>query len=330
MLDLEEWMDILGLKREGHSIREIVRRTGRARNTVRKVLRKKRPEQKTRKQKVSILDEYKPYLKKRYGLTGLSAVRLFDEIKPMGYCGSIDTIRRYLKKIDDEERISEKATVRFETAPGVQAQVDWAEIGSHRDAEGVLKKVYAFVMVLGFSRMTFVEFTYSMKLPVLIACHQKAFEYFGGYTREILYDNMAQVRLPNGRLNQKMLDFVSFYGITPKTHRPYRPRTKGKVERSVHYLKDNFIKGREFADFADLKARGRSWLDNTANRRKHATTGRVPFEMLKEEGLLPLEAVGGIPSGGKCRKESERGRLCVDRRKPLFGTIKDGRTKGHG
>ena len=178
---------------------------------------------------VSILDEYKPYLKKRHRLTGLSAVRLFDEIKPRGYCGSVDTIRRYLKKIDNEERISEKATVRFETAPSMQAQVDWAEIGRLRDAEGVLKKAYAFVMVPGHSRMTYVEFTCSMKLSVLIRCHQKAFEYFGGYTWEILYDNMAQVRLPNGRLNEKMLDFLSFYRVTLKMQRPYRPRTKGKV-----------------------------------------------------------------------------------------------------
>ncbi|NNE65161.1 MAG: IS21 family transposase [Pyrinomonadaceae bacterium] len=285
-------MEIKSMKREGHSIREISRRTGRSRNTVRKVLRNKAPDQTKRRRKGSILDEYKVYLKRRYHETGLSGVRLLEEIAGLGYEGSVDTVRRYLAAIDREESVSAKATVRFETPPGKQAQVDWAEIGKMPDEAGKMKKVYAFVMVLGFSRMTFVEFTYSMKLPVLIACQQKAFEYFGGYTREILYDNMAQVRHPSGKLNPKMLDFLSFYGITLKTHRPRRPRTKGKVERNVHYLKDNFIKGREFRDFADLQARGRSWLDNTANRRVHATTGKIPFEMLKEEGLLPLEAVG--------------------------------------
>ena len=267
MLDMEDWMEIKEMKRDGQSIRQISRITGCSRNTVRKVLRGSAAKRKTRKRHKSILDEYKPYLKKRYRLTGLSAVRLLEEIKPMGYGGEIDTIRRYLRTIDEEERISEKATVRFETAPGVQAQVDWAEIGRLPDANGVFKKIYAFVIVLGFSRMMYVEFTYSMKLDVLIECHQRAFEYFGGYTSTILYDNMAQVRLPSGKLNLKMMDFLSHYGIAPKTHRPYRPRTKGKVERSVRYLKDNFIKGREFADFADLQARGRGWMDRTANSR---------------------------------------------------------------
>lgn len=288
MLDMEEWMNIKAMKREGHSIREISRRTGRSRNTVRKVLRHAAPEKKKRKKKGSILDEYKAYLKKRYLKTGLSAVRLLAEIEPMGYGGSIDTVRRYLREIDEEERVSSKATVRFETPAGRQAQVDWAEIGRMPDFNGLLKKVYAFVMVLGFSRMIYVEFTRSMKLDVLIECHQRAFAYFGGTTQEILYDNMAQVRLPSGKLNPKMEDFLTFYGILPKTHRAYRPRTKGKVERAVSYLKDNFIKGREFAGFEDLEARVRAWMDSTANRRTHATTGRVPFEMLGEEGLLPL------------------------------------------
>ena len=288
---MEEWMGIKGMKREGHSIREISRRTGRARNTVRKVLRHKAPKQKNRKQKISILDEYKAYLKKRYRETGLSGVRLLEEIELMGYRGSVDTVRRYLKTIDEAEFVSSKATVRFETAPGRQAQVDWAEIGQMPDESGLMKKIYAFVMVLGFSRMTYVEFTRSMKLPVLIECHKRAFDYFGGYTEEILYDNMAQVRLPSGKLNAEMLDFANHYGITVKTHEPYRPRTKGKVERSVLYVKDNFVKGREFEGFRDINSQGRWWLDNRANRRVHATTGKVPFELLREEGLTPVASV---------------------------------------
>ena len=146
-------MDIKTMKRDGHSIREIARRTGRARNTVRKVLREKAPKHKQRKRKASVLDEYKGYLKKRYFDTGLSAVRLLEEIKSMGYVGNIDTVRRYLRKLDEEERISAKATVRFETPPGKQAQVDWAEIGKFPDSGNILRKVYAFVMVLGYSRM---------------------------------------------------------------------------------------------------------------------------------------------------------------------------------
>jgi len=288
MLNMEEWMDIKGLKREGHSIREVARRTGRSRNTVRKVLRNNAQEKKRRKRKSSILDPYGKYLKGRYEETGLSAVRLLEEIEGMGYEGSVDTVRRYLRELDEETRAVSKATVRFETPPGKQAQVDWTEIGVMPDEFGISKKVYAFVMILGFSRMMYIEFTRSMKLDVLIECHENAFSYFGGTPQEILYDNMAQVRLPMGKLNPKMVDYLGHYGVTLKTHRPYRARTKGKVERSVHYVKDNFIKGREFEGFEDLQTKGRIWTKETANKRTHATTGRVPFEQLKEEGLIPL------------------------------------------
>ena len=107
-------------------------------------------------------------------------------------------------------------------------------------------------MVLSFSRMLYVEFTRSMKLPTLLQCHKNAFAFFGGWPRTVLYDNMKQVRLSKEKLQPQFLDFANHYGFAVKTHLPYRPRTKGKVERSVDYGKDNFLNGRSFADFADL------------------------------------------------------------------------------
>ena len=89
-------------------------------------------------------------------------------------------------------------TVRFETPPGQQAQVDWAYVGKFPDALGNLHSIYGFVMVLGFSRMLYVEFTTSMNLPTLIRCHQNAFAFFGGYVQSVLYDNMKQVKLSAG------------------------------------------------------------------------------------------------------------------------------------
>lgn len=200
MLDMEGWMEVKDLHRQGHSIRQICRLTGYSRNTVRKVLRECVPKQKPRKQRASLLDEFKPYLRERYSETGLSAVRLLEEIKPLGYSGSVDVLRRYLNSLDEPRRLLTKATVRFETPPGEQAQVDWAECGSFIDEAGGRRKVYAFVMVLSFSRMLYVEFTLHMRLEQLISCHQNAFDYFGGFPNTILYDNMAQVRLPSGGL----------------------------------------------------------------------------------------------------------------------------------
>jgi len=290
MLDMEDWMEIKDLHRQGHSIRQICQLTGYSRNTVRKVLRQSVPRQKPRKQRVSLLDEYKPYLRERYLETGLSAVRLLGEVKQMGFTGSVDILRRYLNSLDEPRRLLTRATVRFETPPGEQAQVDWAECGSFVDEAGKRRKVYAFVMVLSFSRMLYVEFTLHMRLEQLIGCHQNAFDYFGGWTHSILYDNMAQVRLPSGGLNPLMLDFLLHHGIKLNTHRAYRPRTKGKVERSVGYLKDSFLKGRSFADLADLQTQGFHWQEETANRRIHATTKQRPIDLFEQERLIPFGA----------------------------------------
>ena len=118
MLGMEEWMEVKDLHRQGHSIRQICRLTGYSRNTVRKVLRDNVLAQKPRKQRSSLLDEFKPYLRERYLETGLSAVRLFDELKQMEYAGSVDVVRRYLNSLDEPRRLLTKATVRFETPPG--------------------------------------------------------------------------------------------------------------------------------------------------------------------------------------------------------------------
>ena len=148
-------------------------------------------------------------------------------------------------------------------------------------------------MVMAFSRMMFIRFTTSMKMGPLIECHQRAFTFFGGIPGEILYDNMKQVRSRPGQLNEQFVDFACHCGFTPKTHRPYRPRTKGKVERPVDYVKGNFLAGREFEGVDDLNARGEHWLDSVANVRIHGTTGQRPVDLFEKEkpALTPITAV---------------------------------------
>jgi transposase len=288
MLHVEEWMDIKLLAKQGHSIRAIARLTGCSRNTVANVLSQAAPQPFQTPPRASKLDPYKPYLLERTQQYPLSAVRLLEEIRPMGYEGGIAILRRYLATLAPEKRAKARATVRFETGPGHQAQVDWAHCGRFPDALGQMVSVYCFTMVLGFSRMLYIQFTPSMDLPALLACHLDAFAFFGGWTSELLYDNMAQVRLPNREWNPLFLDFAHHYGFTPRTHRPYRPRTKGKVERMVGYVKDNFLLGRSFVDFTDLNTQGRHWLDQVANVRTHATTGRRPVDLFGKEGLVSL------------------------------------------
>ena len=288
MLRRGDFMDIRALHREGHSIRRICALSGFSRNTVRKALREREPPRFRKPVRASRLDPFKAYLVKRTGECALSAVRLLEELRGMGYRGSIWPLRRYLATLERPERLASKLTVRFETPPGKQAQADWASCGRFQDAVGRLVAISAFVMVLGFSRMLFVRFTTSMKLPELLRCHLAAFDYFGGLPREVLYDNMKQVKLEPGVLNPVFTDFLAHHDLVAKTHRPRRPRTKGKVERMVSYVRQSFLAGRSFDDLDDLNSQAQIWLDTVANTRTHATTGRVPRELLAEEGLTPL------------------------------------------
>jgi len=291
MLKVDQAMDILDLHHQGHSIRAIAQLTGVSRNTVRKVLRGQHPLRPPSPQRASQLEPYHDYLTKRFQEYGLSAVRLLEEIRPMGYSGSIATLRRFLRTLRGETKRRAKLTVRFETPPGHQAQADWAYCGRFVTTDGKPLAIYAFVMVLGYSRQLFVRFTTSMRLKDLISCHEQAFQFFGGCTKTILYDNMKQVKLGPGQWNEAFLDFARYYGFTPKTHRIYRPRTKGKVERMVDYVKNNFLAGRVFHSVDDLDLQVRRWLDETANVRIHGTTGERPIDLFAQEQLTSVTSL---------------------------------------
>ena len=284
-------MDIRSLAAEGHSIRAIAEQTGHSRNTIRRILRQRTPEPFQTPVRASKIEAFKPYLRERFERYGLSAVRLFDEIRAQGYDGSVFPVRRYLATFRGRRRAIAKATVRFETAPGEQAQADWTYLGRFPDATGRHVAIYGFAMVLSFSRMLFACFTTSMRTEVLIACHQQAFEYFGGGARTVLYDNMKQIRIEPGQWNPLFLDFAGYYGFSVKTHRVRRPRTKGKIERTIGYVKEGFLVGRSFADLDDLNAQARHWLDTHANLRVHGTTGARPIDLLARESLLETGSV---------------------------------------
>lgn len=291
MLNLDQFMNIRFLRRQGHSVRAIARLTGHSRNTVRKLLRTTRAPVAAPRVRPSKLDPYKPYLIERWQAHGLSAVRLFPEIQAQGFTGSVKILRRFLQSLRAERRVDAKLTVRFETPPGEQAQCDWAEVGRYPQPDGSVIKVYAFVMILCYSRYLYVEFTRSMALTTLIRCHQNAFAFFGGWTKRILYDNMRQVVVGPNRTNARFLDFSRHYGFEAKRHRPYRPRTKGKVERTVGYVRTSFLNGRTFTGLDDLNAQGRHWLGSVANVRVHGTTHARPCDRLIEETLIPVTAL---------------------------------------
>lgn len=295
-------MDVQVLARQGWSRRAIAEQTGHSRNTVRKLLALGAGEAAGRRYapRGSALDPYKGYLADRHGQTGLSATRLHGEVAAQGYGGGVDAVRRYVRTLGPRRAALEKATVRYETGPGEQGQADWAYCGRLRDEHGREVKVYAFLVELGFSRLLYAELTTDMRLETLIGCHERAFA--AGYPRTgvgcprtILYDNMKQVRVGPGELHPLFADFAAHCGFAIRTHRVRRPRTKGKVERMVGYLKGGFLRGGAFADLADARAQLARWLERVANVRVHATTRQRPCDLWAAErgDLLPTAGLPG-------------------------------------
>lgn len=241
----------------------------------------------------SKLDPFKEHVKARLQEFDLPATVLLREIKELGYGGGISILKEFVAECKGEQVAG--VIERFETLPGRQAQLDWAECGTIIE-NGERRKLYAFVFVLGYSRMMFARFTTSMKQPVLLACLREAFERLG-VPKELLVDNMktAVDRHALGeevRFNSAFLDFCEHYETLPVACPPYWPRAKGKVESGVKYLKGSFLVGREFTDLADLNGQLDAWLDGVANVRVHGTTREWPLDRYAREvtALRPAAA----------------------------------------
>lgn len=278
------------LKAMGKSIRQIVRETGIARNTVRKYLRTEGlPERKKRSKRGSKLDAFKPQLDSLLAQGIYNCEVLGERIRALGYTGGLTLIKDYVQPLRPPRRTP--AVQRYETRPGEQAQVDWG-IADYVDEHGVLHKVPAFVMVLGYSRMQYIEFTRRCDIRSFLRCFIHALEYFGGVPKAMLTDHMKTVILGVGddrkpKWHPVFADFAAAVDMVPKVCRVRRPQTKGKVERGVQFVKDNFLPGRTFTDLGDLNAQARRWCDEK-NRRIHGTTGERPCDRLPLEQLKPL------------------------------------------
>jgi transposase len=285
-------MEIQIMKRQGKSLRETAKEAGVSVNTVRKYLTNPTPPQYgPRPPKARKLSPYEDYLRRRVESAkpmGLPASVLIREIKELGYPGGISQLKTFLSSLRPQEKA--EPLVRFSTLPGIQMQVDWIEF--RKDA------LFAFVATLGYSRASFVYYTTDMRLPTLLACHEAAFEYFGGTPQEILYDNMKTVVLlrdalgtGNHRFHPTFWDFAKHCGFLPRLCRPFRAKTKGKVERFNRYLRYSFhvptqSKLKMQGDLlCALKANAmvRRWLHEVANARVHRDTQCTPWDLLEKE-----------------------------------------------
>ena len=293
--------EINDYKRQGLTVSQISEVTGYSRPTIRKYLdNQKTPVYGPRQPRPTQLDPFKAFLKERTGAGVWNAVVLLKELKERGYSGGYTALKDFLSPQRKEAHVV--AVRRFETAPGLQAQVDWGDLGDITHPEGERHKLNAFVLTLGHSRAMFADIAQDQKLPAFLRMHEAAFAHLGGVCQEILYDNTKTVVLrtltqgvdPRGevKLNPEFADFARYWGFTPKLCRPYRPQTKGKVESGIGYLRKNFLCGRDATDLDDLRQQLRVWAAEVANVRLHGTTHRIVSEAWQEEKPTLQSATG--------------------------------------
>ena len=251
----------------------------------------------------NLVDEYLPHIAHMLEIAKEKKIEIpttviYDEILKLGYLGSLRWLQTVMQRYDLRKRAKEEEKlIRFETESGQQMQVDWIEFPKDN--------LSAFVATMGYSRASYVEYVQDETLDTLIICHLNAFNYFGGVPKEALYDNMRTVIIKRNaygygkhQLNSMFEDFAKHCGFKIRVCKPYRAKTKGKVERFNHYLRYSFHNSlsvrlamkRYVMNIDNANSEVIKWLDDVANKRIHQTTLQIPFALLAEERyhLLPL------------------------------------------
>ena len=242
--------------------------------------------------KKSKLDKFKETIISKLEI-GCTSMAIFKFIQKDGYTGSYSLVADFVQKHKEEQ--IKKATIRFETAPGLQSQVDWKENLKMISKHGELFEVNIFLMVLGYSRTKFVKLTSDKTQKTLFKCMNEAFKYFGGVPKEIVFDNMATVvdransRIGNVKLNTKFVQYSKDIGFNPITCRIYRPQTKGKVESLAKLVDRLQVYNHEFETYEELEKIVKMFMKEINNEISQGTNMK-PIERLAKETkyLLPL------------------------------------------
>ena len=292
----EEIEAVLRLHRQGWGTRRIAVALGMSRNTVRRYLRQggwcayKQPE---RPRKLAGLETWlAERFRQHRGNAEVVRQELADEL---GVSVSLRTVERAVAPLRPQLRAEARATVRFETAPGRQLQIDFGQrrvwIGGERIT------IHLFVATLGYSRRLYVQAFGHQRQSAWLSGLEGAFRHFGGVPREVLVDNaraLVEHHDPSSRevrFNARFHAFCRYWDIQPRACAPFRARTKGKDERGVGYVKHNAIAGRRFDSWEQLAAHLSRWNREIADRRRHGTTRERPIDRFvasEAKALAPL------------------------------------------
>lgn len=298
VLGMEQWEAIRQRRAAGGTISAIARELDIDRKTVRSCLGQERWQPYRRKAVLSkLLEPHREWLAARAPEVRYSARILWQELRAeRDFRGCYELVKLAVRPLRAEACVAGLTQRRFETAPAEQAQVDWGQATVRLG--GVRRPVHIFVMTLGYSRRGYAEGFCDERLASLMAAHERAFAHFGGCCETLLYDRMRTVVLgetvdENGRrqarFNTTFAAFAEYWGFTPRLCRPYRAKTKGKVESGVKYVKRNFLPGRVFRDLEDFNAQLAAWQAEVADVRVHGTTHQRPIDRFAEEAAALIK-----------------------------------------
>ena len=282
----------------GWGSKRIAKELGCARNTVKRYLQQGGWQPYQAPNREPKLRGYEKWLEAAFKQHNGNADVVRQELKSkFGIEVSLRTVERAVAHLRCELRKENLATVRFETLPGQQLQVDFGSklvpIGGEKT------KVYVFAATLAYSRRLYVEvFTHERQTAWLQGI-EGALRHFGGATEEILVDNAASLVKTHNRqtgelvFNERFLAFCRYWGLKPRACAPYRARTKGKDERGVGYTKNNALAGREFGSWEAMAEHLSCWTREVADVRIHGTTGEAPAVRFARDELAVLRELGG-------------------------------------
>jgi transposase len=246
------------------------------------------------------LDGLEDWLAERFRRHGGNADVVRQELlAEKGLAVSLRTVERAVAPLRRELQAQARATVRFETRPGEQLQIDFGE--RRVEIGGQPERVFLFVSTLGYSRRLHVRAFGHEKQDSWFEGMESAFRTFGGVPEEVLLDNARALVLhhdPVSRevvLHPRLHAFARHWGFRVRACAPYRARTKGKDERGVGYVKHNAIAGRSFATWPALEAHLEAWTREIADARIHGTTGEPPMARFRRDEAAALKPAAGIP-----------------------------------
>jgi len=290
--------------RAGQSLRGIAKDLQLARKTVKRIIQAHQqqreegvvaPELTARKKRRSQLDEHEDALRELLGrYPSITATRVLEELRLRGYRGGYTILRQRVNRLRPRKR--SPFVERFETAPGQQAQMDYAVYDLDFTHEG-RRRVNLFGYLLGYSRRQYLHFVEFQDMETTLREHEHAFQYLDGVAATCLYDNLKVVvaRYEDGQpvYNTRFLAFATHYGYRPFACRPRRAQTKGKIERQFDYVEKNLLNGRTFRSLEHLNEVTAWWLAEVADVRVHRGTGKRPIDLYAEEQphLIALPAV---------------------------------------